>query len=67
MKTHLDNLCSIIKEHGLLGKKLDFICQELNREVNTIASKASDSQISADCIRFKGETEKAREQVQNLE
>lgn len=50
-----------------VGRHLDFILQEVNREVNTIASKASDVQISADCIRLKGETEKMREQVQNIE
>jgi len=50
-----------------VGRHLDFILQEINREVNTIASKASDAQISADCIRFKSEMGKMREQVQNIE
>jgi uncharacterized protein (TIGR00255 family) len=50
-----------------VGRHLDFILQEVNREVNTVASKASDVQISADCISFKDEIEKMREQVQNIE
>ena len=50
-----------------VGRHLDFILQEINREVNTIASKANDAQIAADCISFKGETDKMREQAQNIE
>ena len=52
---------------GPVGRHMDFVLQEINREVNTIASKASDVQIAADCIRFKDETEKMREQIQNIE
>lgn len=50
-----------------IGRRLDFILQEVNREVNTIASKASNTKISTYCIQFKDETEKMREQVQNIE
>ncbi len=50
-----------------VGRHIDFILQEVNREVNTIASKASDSLISTDCIQFKDETAKIREQIQNVE
>lgn len=68
LRSHISQMKDVLKDsEGPVGRHLDFILQEINREVNTIASKASDSQISADCIRFKGETEKAREQVQNLE
>jgi uncharacterized protein (TIGR00255 family) len=68
LRSHISQIKDVLKDsEGPVGRHLDFILQEINREVNTIASKASDSQISADCIRFKGETEKAREQVQNLE
>ena len=48
-------------------QKLDFLVQELNREVNTIGSKASDTQIAGCVVATKGEIEKLREQVQNIE
>jgi len=68
LRSHISQIKDVLKDsEGPVGRHLDFILQEINREVNTIASKASDSQISTDCIRFKDETEKAREQVQNLE
>ncbi len=50
-----------------VGRKLDFLVQELNREVNTIGSKASDTQIAQWVVEAKGEIEKLREQVQNVE
>lgn len=50
-----------------IGRQLDFILQEINREVNTISSKANDYQISANCIQLKYEIEKVREQAQNIE
>ena len=50
-----------------VGRKLDFLVQELNREVNTIGSKASDTAIAQAVVRAKGEIEKLREQVQNIE
>ena len=50
-----------------VGRKLDFLVQELNREVNTIGSKASDAQIAGCVVAAKGEIEKLREQVQNIE
>ena len=50
-----------------VGRKLDFLVQELNREVNTIGSKASDTQIAGCVVAAKGEIEKLREQVQNIE
>ncbi|HGE69568.1 TPA: DUF1732 domain-containing protein, partial [Candidatus Poribacteria bacterium] len=50
-----------------IGRQLDFILQEINREVNTLSSKADDFQISSDCIQLKFEIEKIREQVQNIE
>ncbi len=66
-KSHIDNLKSTLKkdlpEHG---KKLDFILQELFREINTMAAKCADSQISNAAINIKVELEKAREQVQNI-
>ncbi len=58
---------SIINSKEPVGRHLDFILQEINREINTISSKANDYQISYECIRFKNEAEKIREQVQNIE
>jgi len=49
------------------GKKLDFLCQEMGREVNTIGSKANDVEITHTVVEMKGEVEKIREQVQNIE
>ena len=50
-----------------VGKKLDFLVQEFNREANTIGSKCSDSEIARTVIELKGEIEKIREQIQNIE
>ncbi len=50
-----------------MGRKLDFIVQEMNREINTIGSKANDAQIGSSVIQCKSELEKMREQVQNIE
>jgi uncharacterized protein (TIGR00255 family) len=50
-----------------MGRKLDFIIQELNREVNTIGSKANDAEITSMIVELKAELEKIREQVQNIE
>ena len=50
-----------------VGRKLDFLVQELNREVNTIGSKAMDAEIAQYVVQAKGEIEKLREQVQNIE
>ena len=52
---------------GGIGRKLDFIAQEMNREANTILSKANDLEISSKAIELKTEIEKVREQIQNIE
>lgn len=67
LKSHLSQFKNIIKEEGSLGKKLDFLFQELVRETNTIASKANDFDITAIVVKMKNEIEKAREQAQNIE
>ena len=68
LRSHISQIGDNLKDsEEPIGRRLDFILQEINREVNTIASKANDAQISADCIRFKDETEKMREQVRNIE
>ena len=65
--SHLNQYKSTIAEKHPIGKKLNFILQELNREANTIASKCSDIDISTKVITIKEEIEKLREQVQNIE
>jgi len=65
--SHLDQLNNITGESGAVGRKLDFLIQEMNREINTIGSKSSDINISSMVIEIKSELEKIREQVQNIE
>lgn len=64
---HLTNFNKTIAGNDEVGKKLDFIAQELHREINTIGSKASDFKISKAVIDIKGEIEKIREQAKNVE
>ncbi len=66
-KSHIGQFRRTLDEGGARGKKLDFITQEMNRESNTIASKAQDSRVSALIVEIKSELEKVREQVQNVE
>ena len=54
-------------QYGSVGKKLDFIVQEMNRETNTIGSKAQDVEIAHIVVDIKSEIEKIREQIQNIE
>ncbi len=67
LKSHLDLFKRILEEPNEVGKKLDFTLQELNREANTIASKANHFGMSRLVIDIKAEIEKLREQVQNIE
>lgn len=67
LRSHIAHFGDICKTEGALGKKLDFIVQEMNRETNTIGSKCSDSKIAQCVISAKCEIEKVREQVQNVE
>lgn len=67
LDSHLVQLQDILEQGGQVGRKLDFLVQELNRETNTIASKANDIQITQVTIAMKSEIEKIREQIQNLE
>jgi len=67
LQNHLSNFNKTISSGGEVGKKIDFIAQELHREINTIGSKASDFKISKNVIEIKGEIEKIREQAKNLE
>ena len=68
LKSHCSQLRSIAADtSGPIGKKLDFLVQEMNRESNTIGSKANDIHITNDVLLLKAEIEKIREQVQNIE
>lgn len=66
-RSHLAQLDSFLVEVEPVGRKLDFLLQEMNREVNTIGSKANDAQIAMLVVELKAELEKIREQVQNIE
>jgi len=64
--SHIGQLRSTLKTEGSIGKRLDFILQEMNREINTIGSKANDLEITNRVLDMKTELEKIREQIQNL-
>lgn len=67
LESHINEFKKAMNFNGPVGKKLDFILQEMNREVNTIGSKATDLAIVNNVINIKTEIEKVREQVQNIE
>lgn len=67
IESHLRQFRSLVTAGGIIGRKLDFILQELNREVNTIGSKSSVYEVSSLAVDMKTEIEKIREQVQNIE
>ena len=66
-KSHVKQLLKTLELEEPIGKKLDFIVQEMNREVNTIGSKANNLDITNSVIELKNEIEKIREQIQNIE
>ena len=67
LKSHIETTRENLIQGGSIGRKLDFIAQEMNREANTILSKANDLEISNRAIELKTEIEKVREQIQNIE
>ncbi len=67
LKSHIETTKATLLAGGSIGRKLDFIAQEMNREANTILSKTNDLEISNCAIELKTEIEKVREQIQNLE
>ena len=67
LRSHIDHAKKCLFEEGGIGRKLDFIAQEMNREANTILSKANNIDISNKAIELKTEIEKVREQIQNIE
>jgi uncharacterized protein (TIGR00255 family) len=66
-RSHLDQFTGYISSEEGVGRKLDFLLQEINREINTMSTKASDSSISLMAVEMKAELEKLREQGQNVE
>ena len=66
-RSHLEQFRSYLSPEDAVGRRLDFLLQEINREITTMSSKASDSAISARGVEIKAELEKVREQVQNVE
>lgn len=67
LKTHIEHFRNIMAEEKEVGKRLDFLTQELNREANTITSKTNNMTVKEHALQIKSEIEKIREQVQNVE
>ena len=65
--SHIEQFATYLEMDGVVGRRLDFLIQEMNREVNTLGSKASDGFVSRTVVEMKAELEKLREQVQNVE
>lgn len=67
LRSHLDQLQTMLNNGGAIGRKLDFLLQEMNREANTIGSKGNDLEQARTVVDIKAELEKIREQTQNIE
>ena len=67
LRSHIAQFRELLKSDIPIGRKLDFLVQEVNREINTIGSKAQDVEITKCVVEMKSETEKIREQIQNIE
>ena len=67
LRSHITQFRALLEEGGIVGRKIDFLIQEMNRETNTIGSKCTDLAISHIVVDMKSEIEKLREQVQNIE
>ena len=67
LRSHMSQAAGLLESDGAVGRKLDFIVQEMNREINTIGSKAQDIAIAQTVVDVKAEIEKIREQIQNME
>ena len=67
LESHIRQFLIYLDEKDEIGKKMDFLVQEMNREANTIGSKASDAAIAQFVVELKSEIEKLREQIQNVE
>jgi uncharacterized protein (TIGR00255 family) len=67
LKSHIQQFRALLKASGPRGRHLEFLLQEMHREINTIGSKANDVEIANKVIQIKTELERLREQVQNIE
>lgn len=67
LDSHLKKALALLKEDEAVGRKLDFLLQEMNREINTLGVKAQDAAISQQVVEIKSELERIREQIQNLQ
>ena len=67
LRSHLQQMNAMLTAGGAVGRKLDFLLQEMNREANTIGSKCSDVRLARIVVDIKAELEKIREQTQNIE
>jgi uncharacterized protein (TIGR00255 family) len=67
LRSHVEQLRSMLTEGGVIGRKLDFLMQEMNREANTIGSKGNDVEQARNVVDIKSQLEKIREQIQNIE
>ena len=67
LRSHVDQFSKMLDEGGSVGRKIDFLIQEMNREINTIGSKSNDLDVARIVIDVKAEIEKLREQIQNVE
>ena len=66
-ESHLTQFRALLESDEPVGRKMDFLLQEIHREVNTISSKVNDAEVSQKVVEIKSELEKIREQVQNIE
>jgi len=67
LDSHFAQFKELLSEDQPVGRKLDFLCQEINREINTVGSKANDLSMTKVVVEMKSELEKLREQVQNIQ
>jgi uncharacterized protein (TIGR00255 family) len=67
LRSHVEQLQTVLTEGGVIGRKLDFLMQEMNREANTIGSKGNDVEQARNVVDIKSQLEKIREQIQNIE
>jgi uncharacterized protein (TIGR00255 family) len=67
LRSHVEQLRAMLTEGGVIGRKLDFLMQEMNREANTIGSKGNDVEQARNVVDIKSQLEKIREQIQNIE
>jgi uncharacterized protein (TIGR00255 family) len=67
LKTHADAASELIRSGGPVGRRLDFLAQELGREANTLCAKSNDSSLTAIGLDLRAQIEQLREQIQNIE